>query len=330
MIRALAICALLVLTNRAAADDSEAPAPEPTPISACKSPECKALEQQAPEPKCGARCQKKVEQQALLQQKLAELNCLQTEIDELRRSTGTPQQILIRVQAVEVSRTKLRELGTSLSWQNGNENAQGSAQTASLPQTPNGIFELGVINDGESFRSFIETLQQNNAAKVLAAPTLVVVSGRPASFHVGGEFPVPTPQGSKQTVEFQPYGTLVDVVANALGEDRVRFELRVRVSERDDSRSVEIEGTRVPALHVRQCDSAVELEFGQTGLLTGLVQRRTEVRRTDAGDQNVDNEVELLFIVTPEAVRSIASAPAPSSATYSTGRASVDRPVTSK
>jgi Flp pilus assembly secretin CpaC len=304
--------------NRAAAEESATSTPEPAPASACKSPKCERPSPQPAETACNARCQMKLEKQALLQQKLAELNCLQTEIDELRRTTGTPQQILIRVQALEVSRTALRNLG------NASEGATTPAQVASLLQNSSGGF--GVVDDGKSFLSFIESLQRNNVAKVIAAPTIVVVSGRPASFHVGGEFPVPTPPGSKQTVEFQPYGTLVDVLANALGDDRVRFELRVRVSERDDSRSVEIEGTRVPALHVRQCNSAVELEFGQTGLLTGLVQRRAEVRRTEAGDQHVDHEIELLFVVTPEVVSSIASVPAPP-ATYSTERI-YDGPVT--
>jgi hypothetical protein len=320
MIRALAICAVLVLMNRAAAEDSVAPAPEPDPVSACNSPECDTPRQQPPAPICDARCQKKLEKQAQLQQKLAELNCLQTEIDELRRTTGTPQQILIRVQALEVSRTGLRNLG------NSSENATTPAQVASLLQNSSGGF--GVIDDGKSFLSFIESLQQKNVARVLAEPTIVAVSGRPAAFNVGGEFPIPAPPGSEQSVEFQSYGTKVDVLAIAQGDNRVRLELRFRVSERDDSRSVEIDGTRVPALNVRQCDSAVELEFGQTGLLTGLVQRRTEVRRTEAGDQNVDHEVELLFVVMPEAVSSIASVPAPpaTTATYSTERI-YDRPA---
>lgn len=314
MIRAFAICAMLVAISKANAE--EVPVPTPAPVSACNEPACDKGKLQAPLPLCGSRCQKHVEQQALLQQKLAELNCLQTEIDELRRSTGTPQQILIRVQALEVSRTKLRELGADFSLRNGNKAAKKPAPLASLLQNPNGRF--GVIDDGESFLSFIQSLQQKNVARVLADPSIVAVSGRAATFNVGGEFPIPAPPGSQQAVDFQQYGTKVDVLAIAQGDNRVRLELRLRVSERDDSRSVEIEGTLVPALHVRQCDSAVELEFGQTGLLTGLVQRRVEVRRTEAGDQTVDNEVELLFIVTPEAVPSIAAvSPPPESATYS-------------
>jgi pilus assembly protein CpaC len=311
MNRALAILALLVLMSRAVAEESIEPTPAAAPISACKTPECEAAVAPAREPNCDARCQKKVEQQALLQQKLAELNCLQTEIDELRRATGTPQQILIRVQALEMSRTKLRELGIDFSWRNFNANEKKRAQLVSLPQNSRAVSELGVINDSESFLSFIESLERQNVARILAAPTIVAVSGRPAAFNVGGEFPIPAPPDSEQTVEFQSYGTKVDVLATAQGDNRVRLELRVRVSERDDSRSVDIDGTRVPALHVRQCDSAVELNYGQTGMLTGLLQRRTEVRRTEAGDVNVDNEVELLFIVTPEAVSSIASNPTP-------------------
>ncbi len=318
MIRAFVICAMLVLMNRAIAEDSAAPTPEPTPVSACNNPECETAKQQQPSPRCDSRCQKKIEQQALLQQKIAELNCLQTEIDELRRSTGTPQQVLVRVQALEISRTKLRELGTDLSLSSDDKTAKKPAQASLQLQNSNGGF--GVVDDGESFLAFIEALQQKNVAKVLAEPSLVVVSGRPAAFNVGGEFPIPSPPGSQQAVDFQPFGTKVDVLAVAQGDNRVRLELRFRVSERDDSRSVEIEGTRVPALHVRQFDSTVELEYGQTGLLTGLVQRRTELRQTEAGNENVDHEVELLFVVTPESVSTVAAIPTLSSP------ATTDRP----
>ena len=120
--------------------------------------------------------------------------------------------------------------------------------------------------------------------------------------------PLPARPDSKQAVEFQRYGTQVDVLAVALGNNRVRLDLRLKVSELDNAHSVMIGETRVPALQVRQCDTPIELEFGQTGILTGLVEHRQEAIKSDAGVSTNVNEIELLFMVTPESVPAIASA----------------------
>src|SRR4029078_4443318 len=89
------------------------------------------------------------------------------------------------------------------------------------PVEPNGILR------------FMDALKQNNVAKLLAEPTVVVVSGRPGSFNVGGEFPIPAKDGSKAAVEFRKFGTQLDLVALALGDNLVRLEVRTRVSEID-------------------------------------------------------------------------------------------------
>ena len=87
----------------------------------------------------------------------------------------------------------------------------------------------------------------------------------------------------------------------------MRLDLRVKISELDESKSIAVDGGKVPAFTVRQCDVPVELEFGQTGILAGLGQRRQETAKTESGVVTRDNDVELLFIVTPEAVPMIAS-----------------------
>ena len=46
---------------------------------------------------------------------------------------------------------------------------------------------MRIIDNSDALTGFIEKLQHNNIAKVLADPSIVTLSGRPASFHVGGE-----------------------------------------------------------------------------------------------------------------------------------------------
>jgi pilus assembly protein CpaC len=200
----------------------------------------------------------------------------------------------------------MRRLGTDFACVDGSEAAVKSKPIDSL--LPKSGAGFRVIDQGDATLAFLEWLQQNNAGRVLANPQIVTLSGRPASFNVGGEVPLPAAPGSKQAVEFCSFGTRVDLLANALGNNRVRLDLRIKVSELDETNSIVAEGSRVPAFTVRQCDVPVELEFGQTGILGGLAQRRPETLKTDAGIVTEDNEVELLFVVTPEAVPAIASA----------------------
>src|SRR5262249_2469007 len=114
-------------------------------------------------------------------------------------------------------------------------------------------------------------------------------------------------------------GTQVDFLPIVLGNGNIRLEVRPRISEIDDSRSVVIQNFVVPSLTVREVDTAVEMRAGQTFALAGLVQQRKEwlmrglpyisdvpvlslpFRKTE---DNV-NEIELLILVTPEFVDAI-------------------------
>jgi Flp pilus assembly secretin CpaC len=336
MVRAFALCAVVLATCTAAAQSvkpkiSSRPRTgeklgiqisEPTPAAACDEHECPSFTPVA-------SAEKPVDKHALLKQKLAELNCLQSEIDELRAATGTPQQILVKLQAIEVSRTKMRKLGFDFATLQEGQAAKSSVQAA--PTAPGTASFAGLtINDSAVVNEFIEQLRASNIAKVLAEPNLLAVSGRPASFNVGGEVPLPTQPGSKQAVEFKALGTQVDVVAVAQGDHRVRLELRARIGEIDYSKQLEVEGTKIPAISVRQIDTSVNLKFGQSGVLSGLVQKRTERQQREDEVIDVENEIELLFVVTPELIASTNTpqhASTPDAAAYSTATSdSEERP----
>jgi hypothetical protein len=302
MFRAFAVCAVSLAVQIASAQSvgptilaSTESNPEPaialndaTNVSACGEHECPAsvaADEAVAQP---------IDPHALLRQKLAELNCLQGEIDALRAATGTPQQVLVKIKVLEVWRTKLRKMGADFSGKPANEQVDALLSYSGKPG------DTQFLGRSETVDELVNWLRQNNIAKVLAEPTIVTTSGRPASFNVGGEVPLPAAPGSSQAVGFKPFGTQVDVLAIAKGENRVRLELRARVSELDELRSNEIAGKRVPAFKVRQVDSSCDMEFGQTGALSGTVERRVEALKI--GDQvvNTEHEIELVFLVTPE------------------------------
>ncbi|HEY4231825.1 MAG TPA: hypothetical protein VGM76_00220, partial [Lacipirellulaceae bacterium] len=190
-------------------------------------------------------------------------------------------------------------------------------------------FAFGIVDHNARFFAFLDALQQNNIAKILAEPNIVAVSGRPAEFNVGGEIPIVVPQSlGTASIEFKKFGTQVDFLPIVLGNGNVRLEVRPRISEIDDTRSVVIQNFTIPALTVREVDTAVEMKAGQTFALAGLVQQRTEsqmrglpyisdvpilgvpFRKTE----DTVNEVELLIMVTPEFVDAIEPCEVPSGA----------------
>ena len=206
---------------------------------------------------------------------------------------GGVHQVLLHVKVMEVSRTKLRTLGFDWSQVSGSNMFVSSVAgllTGVSPAagavgagaaTVNDTFYFQVIDGADAFFGVLEALRQDDLMKVLAEPTLVAVSGRPAYFQVGGEFPILVPQSlGTVSIEYKSYGTQVDFVPIVLGNGRIRLEVRPRVSEIDNTRSVTVPGAEpVPGLRVREVDTGVEMMAGQTLAIAGLVQSRVEAQR---------------------------------------------------
>jgi pilus assembly protein CpaC len=239
-------------------------------------------------------------------------------------NVGGVQQILLKVKVMEISRTKLRQLGVDWAWFGGSGFAVNRAgglisefSSAGSIESLGDTFSFGIIGDTQSFFGVLNALQEHQVAKTLAEPNIVAVSGRPAQFHAGGEFPILIPQSlGTSSIEYKPYGTQVDFLPIVLGNGNIRLEVRPRISDIDPTLKVTINDTDIPALTTRQVDTAVEMKAGQTFALAGLVQERTEslnsglpylsdvpvfgvpFRKT----RNKVNEIELLVIITPEFV----------------------------
>ncbi len=238
---------------------------------------------------------------------------------------GGVQQILLKTKVMEVSRTKLRNAGFDWAYFDGSDYVvqsvsgllTGGAVPSAIAASGADTMRFGIVDGNRAFYGFIEALRQNNLIKVLAEPTLVTISGRPASFNSGGEFPIIVPQSlGTVSIEYRQFGTRVDFVPLVLGNGNLRLEVRPQVSEIDPSRSVTIENVTVPGLRTRWVDTAVEMKAGQTLALAGLIQTRTESQNRGIPwlsevpwfgipfrrVEEQTNEVELLITVTPEFV----------------------------
>jgi len=240
-------------------------------------------------------------------------------------TVGGVQQILLSVKVMEVSRTKLRAVGFDFAAVNGDDFlVQSVSGLIEATGTGGGVTGLGqdtvrfgIVDGDNAFFGFLEALRRYELGKILAEPKLVTVSGRPAFFRAGGEFPILVPQSlGTVSIEYKQFGTRIDFVPIVLGNGNIRLEVRPQVSEIDNTRSVEVGGTSVPGLRIREVETACELKAGQTLALAGLVQNRIEATNTGipvladlpyfgAPFRRVresNNEIELLILVTPQLV----------------------------
>jgi pilus assembly protein CpaC len=284
MIRVLALGVFLLAARYTSAQIAPPPPQPPRPVVQAAS---------------AAESSEQAAKFALLEKKLAERDRLQSEIEGLQKAAGLPQQIVVRIQVVELSLTKMRQLGFDVATA-GRADATMSKileQLALKPTAPTAEFQ--VVEDASEFQGVIGALTENRLGSVLAEPSIVVVSGRPAFFNVGGELPIPAAPDGKKAIEPLHYGTKVDVIAEARGNNRVRLDLRIRISKPDYRHTIEVANSRVPTLKVKECDTAYELALGQSAVITGFVEQRTEAIVSDTGQREEPQEIGLMFIATP-------------------------------
>ncbi len=210
---------------------------------------------------------------------------------------GGIQQVLLKVKVMEAQRSVIRELGMNWTYTNRNAFVNSSpgkitslgavalgipvSATNSAATLQNATASYGIVGDHNSFSNFLTAMREESLLKILAEPEVVATNGRPATLLSGGEFPIVVP-GSLGTVaiQFKEFGVRLEAVAIVLGGGSLRLELQPEVSERDLANSITVSGFTVPALTVRRVNTQVEMKFGQTLMLAGLISRRQSANNT--------------------------------------------------
>lgn len=199
------------------------------------------------------------------------------------------QQVMLQVKFLEMSRRASEELGINLgaTFNDGSTNASfngpnaGSKGTNPLLSTLTGsqTFERVVLDYA------LSALKQNNLARVLAEPSVTVISGQEASLLAGGEFPVPVPQsgsggGSTITIEYREFGVRLNVTPVVLGDGRIRLKVAPEVSDLDFSSPIVIDNNNIPIINKRRVQSTVEMGDGQTFAIGGLMRNTVTASRS--------------------------------------------------
>ena len=80
---------------------------------------------------------------------------------------------------------------------------------------------------------------------------MITLSGQPANFLAGGEFPVPVPQGlGTVAIEYKPFGVGLVFTPTVLSEDKINILVSPEVSDLDFTTAVQFQGLVVPGLQV--------------------------------------------------------------------------------
>jgi len=271
------------------------------------------------------------------------------------------EQVMLRVTVAEVQREILKQFGINLGAlvNSGNfttailsDNAfplTSAAGLGSLPIAGTAAGALNLFNAGPTGGGFpaaaaattfgnsgvatawtsgnqavagaLRALERDGLLKTLAEPNLTAVSGEPAKFLAGGEFPVPIVDGLGQvSVQFKQFGIGLAFTPVVMSEGRISLKLESEVSELTNVGAVVINSIQIPALRTRKASSTVELPSGGSLAMAGLLSE--DVRQSIDGFPGLKDvpilgtlfrsrdfqkaETELVVIVTPYMVRPVA------------------------
>jgi pilus assembly protein CpaC len=265
---------------------------------------------------------------------------------------GGVQQVQLEVCVATVDRTELRQMGFNF-FQNVNGQYFGSTigpvvqqpvlfQPASPPTSPMpaifgtggqpiGRFDpnvgnlfFGVTTNNSGLHAFLQALRQESLAKDIANPNLVTLSGRPATFLVGGDAPFGTAGaagisgGGGAGIQFRPFGTRLTFLPVVLSDGRIRLEIEAEVSNiaNDNVAGVGNPNIVAPSFRTNRIHTTVEMGNGESFALGGLLENQVVANTSKVpvlGDLPFvgslwrqvsyrEREIEVLVIVTPRLV----------------------------
>jgi len=200
------------------------------------------------------------------------------------------RQVQLAVRVAEADTAASRELGLDLVGSVTNTNIDGTLR--------GGLFPTKVLTPGEAISTVADgfltyrrtdgngslvtawkALEGNGSIRVLAHPTLVARSGEKASFHAGGEFPVPIASsqgtaggGVTVTIEWKAFGVRVDFTPTVEEDSSITLVVDSEVSQLDFTNALTLSGFNIPSVVTRRAATTVGLRNGEYLVIGGLKQ----------------------------------------------------------
>ncbi len=252
----------------------------------------------------------------------------------LRQWDKAKAEVIIDVEIMEVSRTKLRQLGLSFNQnQAGLRYDAGSSSTADTSSSWFSLKSLGLGNSGNYSinlpMAFVQFLETDADTRIIAQPRLRGVSDEKISDKVGQKVPMPqttfTPiaAGGTSTQPLTSYtqqdiGIEINITPRVHQEKEVSLELEIKVS------SIGPNGyASIPIINNRELKSNVRLKDGETELIAGLL--RDEETKSFSGipglkdipgigrlfgaENTTLDQSDVIMTITPYVIRSLQLGP---------------------
>lgn len=250
-------------------------------------------------------------------------------------------QILLKVRFADVDRSAVSKLGINL-FGSGTKGV-GASTTGQFGSPPSLSTSDGSVGISDLLNIFyyrpdigvgaiLQALQAKNLLQILAEPNLLTVSGKPASFLAGGEFPFPTLQGGgagvgQITIQFKEFGIRLNFLPTITPRGTIHLVVTPEVSSLDYANGLTVNGFTVPGLDTRRVQTQVELDNGQSFVIAGLLDNQTVqnlnkipgfadipvLGKLFQSRSVTKSKTELLVVVTPEIVAPIPAGEKPPS-----------------
>jgi pilus assembly protein CpaC len=250
-------------------------------------------------------------------------------------------QVTLQVRIVQMSRSVSDQLGINWSALGtiGSIGAIGAGVAATgggaVALATNGLIPAKALSNAGNYSlqsvnisGALDALAQDGLVRILAEPNLTVMSGKKASFLVGGEFPVPIPAGTTGgvSITYKNFGVSLNFRPTVFSDGRISIHVAPEVSEISSANAVTISAGQgsnatfvVPSLTVSRAETTVQLGSGQSFAIGGLLQ--DTINDGANGVPNISNipilgalfrndtfnrqQTELVIIVTPIIVRPV-------------------------
>src|SRR3982075_1122791 len=250
-------------------------------------------------------------------------------------------QVMLKVTVAEVRRDVIKQLGVDLNASmnygtaavNFNNSNPFTANSGPLVQG-NGLTAAALNKAGlPSVTATLRAMESAGVVRTLAEPNLTAISGESATFISGGEFPIPTGVTCQtttggaigqcvQTVSFKKFGISLNFTPVVLTEGRISLRGMTEVSEVSTENALQggAGGTTIPSIKTRRAETTLEIPSGGSVAMAGLIQEQTKqaingLPGLDSlpifgalfrSQDFVNNQTELMVIVTPYVVRAVA------------------------
>ncbi|KIT16535.1 type II and III secretion system protein family protein [Jannaschia aquimarina] len=249
-------------------------------------------------------------------------------------SVGGVQQVMLQVRFAEMSRQVSKNLGsqTTIASNRATDGfldvGEDGGFVSTLSDVPgaNNLAVVGFDIGSTAVQLALEALETKGLVRTLAEPNVTALSGQPARFLAGGEYPIPVigdgDDGTEVGVEYRPFGVELTFTPTVVDQDIINLQLDASVSALDQSVTTSINGAEVLGFSRRQTTTTVELRDGQSFAIGGLLQDefRDSVNQVPwLGDVPVigslfrssgyqRNQTELVVVITAHLVQPVSGA----------------------